>query len=79
MYTTDYIFTGGVYILQGGYNIMHYIGALFTYPTEEELVQKGLTHLYQVRNTVTSREKYLREQVQAYTSKALTFSKIKYE
>ena len=75
MSTAEYIYTGGSYILQGGYNIIYYIGTLFTYPTEEELVQKGLAHLYQVRNTVTTREKYLREQVLNYTSKALEFSK----
>jgi hypothetical protein len=74
MSTTEYIFTGGAYILQGGYNMMYYIGKLFTRPSEEELVKKGLAHLYQVRNTVTLREKHLREQVQHYTSKAVGFS-----
>jgi len=74
MSTSEYIFTGGAYILQGGYNMIHYIGKLFTRPSEEELVQKGLAHLYHVRNTVTLREKHLREQVQHYTSKALGFS-----
>lgn len=73
--STEYILSSSNYILQGGYTIIQYIGSLFTYPTEEELVKKGLVHLYQVRNTVTSREKHLREQVQYYTSKAVEFSK----
>jgi hypothetical protein len=75
MSTTQYIYTGSSYILSGGYTLLHYIGTLFSTPTEEELVKKGLEHLYLVRDTVTSREKHLREQVQHYTSKASEFIK----
>ena len=74
--SANYIFSGSYYILIGGYNIIHYIGKLFTYPTEEERVKKGLSHLYLVRDIITSREKHLREQVRYYTTKASEFSKL---
>lgn len=66
---------GTIYLINKSYDIVQYIGSIFTPMTEVEKVDQGLNDLYAVKEEVNSREQILRYNVSNYLLRAKEFTK----